>query len=384
MSRSLLPVLLISVLAPLPAEAQHAQGGIVLEHFTFTDPGIVAVRSIALRTAPLSVRLSLAGIADLAIAGGFASATQEWVAGRAEISGPVDTRIGVSRQLKTFRFTVGGVLPTGATERSSGETALLGALAAETLPFTALRWGSGSALTADVSWAVVAGATSFGLGVGYETAASFEIDPTRPSNYEPGPHWRSRFFVDRGFGSGGSLALSGGVQVFGEDALAATNLFVPGIRVDGALSYAFPFGARESTHLFATVHSRTAGSATLAPRTAPFDATAQTAVLGLNDSAARLSFTVGADLRVDRGSFTVLPESEFRIFQAKDARGDGWLAAVGTSVEWRVSGGRRGRRVVAVPSARLLFGAVTSTGGVSSRVGGWSAGLSLRYIGGAG
>jgi hypothetical protein len=367
-----LPVAALLAAAPVAAQTPALGGGVVLQTFTFQDAEQAGLGEVALFAAPFGAMLPLGSRFAVQVSGAWAEATVTAPDdSEATLSGLVDTDLDVALALVPDRVVVTGgfSIPTGDATQTIGEVGVAGVMASELLPFAVTSWGTGGSAGGELALAFQAGAWGVGMSGGYRSALSYEPLADQPFSYRPGAELRARLSLDRDVGESGTLSLLAGWQRFGEDAMAARNLFRPGDRIAGLASYAVALGGSSSGLFYASASRRQNG--TVLAETPDLE--------GATDSPAQTLFQAGATFRVPRARVSFLPEVELRAFRSDDGVGQGWLAGAGAGLELRLAGRRSGAQVLLAPSARVRAGHVVVSEGSESGLAGWEAGVTLRF-----
>ena len=350
-----------------------AGGGLIVQRYTFDAPEAAGIESFRLLTAPFTAAIALGSVAALEVAGAYAEGTATGSEGdRATLSGLTDTEITLVLGGDHLLLTAGASLPTGQTTQTLTEATVAGVVAAELLPFAVTSWGSGGGAGGDVAFAFRAGSVGIGLSGGYRVAREYEPLADATFAYRPGDQIRVRLAVDADVGEAGTLSLLVGLQRFGDDEAAGSNLFRSGDRLEGVLTYAFAVGRTGSALLWGGAYHRENGSVLLQDPT----------LAGATDSPSQQLFLGGFNARFPWGRVTLLPDAEARVFRSQDGVGQGWDGSAGAALDLRLAGRRFGRRLILAPSGRVRYGNVTVREGAESGLTGWEAGLTLRVEGG--
>lgn len=326
--------------------------------FGGADPG--GIESISLLTVPLTAQARIARRVSVQVTGRYARASMSRKgAGTVTVSGPTDTDLQVVVPLAGDMVVLTGIasLATGDPTFDTGEAELAGAVAADLLPFAISNWGTGGGIGGSVALARPVGPFGVGLSAGYVAAGDFEPLAGQPVRYQPGDMLRINGVVDRSFGeSKGSVRLS--YQHYSEDLLGGANLFRAGDRLEALGTMSFPVSRRSSALVYGGVLHRQRGTFLNDSRTAP----------------SQNLFLLGGGLRVPYRGGTLTPDVRLRLFRQAGGQGDGLVAEIGGSGQWRSSSVTWG------PTLRLRFGSVDMTQGSSSGFVGAEVGLSL-YVG---
>jgi hypothetical protein len=347
-----------------PAMAGVSGGGMAqFETYRFSDPDVVALRSISLVSVPLGLRIALPGNFRADVSTAFARGSLERPDGATTtLAGPTDTRMRVGTDaLLDGRLSLGSVLvlPTGKDRFSGEEATLAGILAADLLPFGISSWGSGGGIGAEAALSHATGGGTVVIGGSFLVPGEFEAMEGGEFRYRPGTVVQLQAGVDRDVGTASRVSLQAVVQRYGEDALEGQNLFRSGNRVLVLGSWAFPVGPGASSIVWGGVLHRSAGSFLETPDTRPSEAL----------------FYGGAGLRRGWGTRVLAPSVEVRLLRREGGEDQGVMAGVGTALEIP-SGG-----VLFVASVRARFGEALVRQGASSGLTGVEVGLGLRRRG---
>lgn len=376
--RALLPVALLAL--PGAAAGQWASVGATVQDYRVGETSGVLLRQALLVATPFQAGLALPGSGEVTVAGGWARGTLVLSNGaRVELSGITDTEVAAAVAVGPFRIGATALIPSGRAGQTLDEAALVGVLSGELLPFQFSRWGTGGAVGGELAiqsrpWQ---GRVHISAAAGYLTTLEHEILDGESYLYRPGDRLSGRLMVDVEVGAEGVLSLLGGYQHYQDDSFEGVNLFQPGARLQGRVSYAFPVGPGESLLFFGGFDRR---SEALLPRLG--DAWEAPGIAGLVRPAARMLVLLGAEGRLDRGSFAVVPEVGFRTFTSDTGEGEGWLASAGAAVDWILPFRPGGRRTLLTPFLRARVGGLTETPGFESGLLGWQAGFTFHLLGG--
>jgi len=163
---------------------------------------------------------------------------------RETVSGITDTQIRAAYVLGSDALVLTALvnLPTGATNLSAAEYAVLSATASSFLAFPVNAYGSGLSATLGVAGAIRAGAWSLGLAGSARVSDGFTPfqDSDGGYTYQSGLEARARLGADRLVGNG-RLAFGLTLSTFSDDEFVngagATGVYRPGRRVIGEASY---------------------------------------------------------------------------------------------------------------------------------------------------
>ena len=188
--------------------------------------------------------------------------------------------------------------------------------------------------------------------------------------YEPGDEVRVRVGLDRNVGENGKLTLGATYQNFSEDQYDGRNLFQPGNRLRGDLSYAFRRG-RSTWALYAVNVWREAGDAFLdlvdAAGAVLGDTTVTVGSQNLFIAGLTGSTPLGSSLRIR-------PSLDFRYQTREEENGEGWLVGGGLDIPIQSSG-----NLEMYPRAKISFGSLKAFTGESETLWGVELGLTLRW-----
>jgi hypothetical protein len=275
------------------------------------------------------------------------------------LSGATDTRIRANVPATRWAvLTFGLNVPTGTTGFTGNEARVAAVLSTDLLGFREANFGLGFGATTGVATAHRFGDTGVGAGVSYRFAGGFNPSADTAFTYTPGNELRVRVGMDRNIGRGRFTA---GVtfQNFETDQVDGADLFQPGGRLRGDLSYSFRSSPSATWTLFATDIWRDHGDVRFSrldtetglPRDEPVRTGTQNLLVGGVAGAWRMSPTL-----------TLQPMLEGRILSRQDPGGDGWLLGFGSGLPLRAGG------VSVTPTARLSFGGIEDEAGRSYRI----------------
>lgn len=163
---------------------------------------------------------------------------------RETVSGITDTQIRAAYVMGSDALVLTALvnLPTGATNLTAAEYAVLSAAASSFLAFPVNAYGSGASATLGLAGAFRAGAWNLGLAGSARLSAGFTPfeDADGGFTYQSGLEARARLGADRLVGNG-KMAFGVTVSTFSDDEFAngagATGVYRPGRRVIGEASY---------------------------------------------------------------------------------------------------------------------------------------------------
>jgi len=368
--------LLVGGIACTPTLAQVDLGATpTLTSYRFDDPAIAGLTEIRMVASPFAAAVPLGSFGSVAVAGSYAMASVLGTNGTStSLSGLTDTNVLVSLTPGPdwLVFSLAATIPTGATALSSEDAFVAASVAAELLPFPVRAWGTGGGFGGDVAIAQQLGDWGVGLSAGYRLSGSFEAIPDQPFAYRPGDQVQLRLALDRDVGASGTLSMLVGAQRFSEDQFDGQNLFRPGLRLQGLVSYAFPVGRRGSALVFGGMNHRANGSALLSD-----------VLSGLSDTPSQQLFSGGTNVRWPiSGAVAVIFTSEASAFRAADGVSQGWVGTTGGSLDLRIAGNASRTQIFVSPSASFRLGSVEVQQGSNSAFSGYEAGIGIRVVGG--
>lgn len=348
----------------------QAAAGEILQVYTFDDPTATGLGEFRLVSLPFAAAVPLPGGVTVRASGAYAVGTLRGAAGgTAELSGVTDTEVALGLSLGPDRYavTVSAALPTGQSRHTLQEATVAGVVAAELLPFAITSWGSGGGLGGDVGVAAQRGRWGVGVAGGYRAALEYEPISGQTFSYQPGDQLNARLALDRDLGESSTLSVLVGFRRFSEDQVGGTNLFRPGKRFEGLVSYAMPVGLRSSALVYGGLYHRENG------------ALLTTALAGATGSPSQQLYTGGLDLRIPVGPrVTLLPSLDGRVYRTADGVGQGWLVSAGGSIDLLAVGRRSRARLVMAPGGRFRLGRVVVRQGAESAMTGWEIGVTVR------
>lgn len=263
------------------------------------------------------------------------------------LSGPVDTRVRANYAVAPWALLTFGLnLPTGQAQHTEDEARVAAALATDLLGFREANFGLGLAVTTGIATAHQLGETGVGLGVSYRYASGYEPRADTALRYTPGNELRVRVGLDRNVAGN---RLTGGVtyQNFSHDRMDGRDLFQPGGRWRGDVSYSFRTGASAAWTAYVTDVWRDHGDVRL-DVLAPGSGTDTASTLRTGTQNLFVAGVAGS-WRVAPG-WTLLPTADMRRLSRQDPGGDGWLVGAGTAVPLGV------RALLVTPAVRLSYG----------------------------
>jgi hypothetical protein len=368
---------LVSGVNSTPAAGQLSIGATpTLTSYRFDDSSIAGLKEIQMVASPFAAAVSLGSFGSVTAAGSYAMASAIGLDGTStSLAGITDTQVllSLSPWLDWLALSLAGTIPTGVTALSAQDAFVAASVAAELLPFPVRAWGSGASFGGDVTVVRQVGAWGVGLSAGYRLSGSFEAIPDQPFAYRPGDQVQLRLALDGDVGASGTVSMLLGMQRFSEDQFDGQNLFRPGLRLQGLVSYAFAVGRRGSALLFGGLNHRSNGAALLSD-----------VLSGLSDTPSQQLFSAGTNVRwpLSRGVALIL-KSEGSAFRAADGVSQGWVATGGGSLDVRLAGNASRNQVFLTPSGSFRLGSVEVQQGSTSSFAGFELALGLRVAGGA-
>lgn len=384
-----LRVLLASTLAclvfpPDPALSQQVTSGVFLQTYTFSDVTAEAADKVQLLTVPFSAAWSGRSVA-FAVNGAWARGIATGrTGGFSQVEGPVDVHVAAALRVGTFTATAIVSLPAGQSTFADDDFLILGLISSDLLPFAVRDWGSGGGGGGSLSYAPRLGATQLRFTGGYLLPQEFRPLEGIDGGFSPGS--QARFSAEAIIPSGiaGIIEIQAVHQRTAVDQFEGVDLFSSRNRSELYLSYARPLGARESILVHGSATRRSAaiglGPAIIQSEADPRLLSVGQRFPGVSNSPRRDLVVVGASMHVDRDRFTALPTVQYRMLRVPRGIGDGWLASVGLGLDYRVAGGKQGRRWIVAPEVRLEKGSFVGTDRAHA-VTGWSGGVTVRWAG---
>jgi hypothetical protein len=288
------------------------------------------------------------------------------------LSGPTDTRVRANISATPWAVvTIGLNLPTGRTGHTSDEARVAAVLGSDLFAFREANFGLGFGATAGVATAHRIGATGLGAGVSYRLAGGFEPRADTAFTYTPGNELRVRIGIDRNIGRN---KLTAGVtyQNFSSDQVDGIELFQPGGRWRGDVTYSFRTGAAASWTAFLTDVWRDHGDVrfgVLDPATgAPTGERLRTGTQNLVVAGITGSWRLAPSL-------LITPVIEARSLSRQDPGGDGWLIGIGSGIPFTARG------IDIAPAVRLNFGSVHGDDATGRRILGGELAISATFGG---
>ena len=358
--------------------AQSVTADVVHQSYSMQSAEAVRLESLASTALVFGASTHLIAGTSLSIGGAWAHAVMTVPGGAsAAVQGPTDLDVTIRTEVKALAISLTALLPTGRVVQSTEEAALVGLLGADLLPITVPQWGTGGAVAADFGLEGSYSSHRLGVSAGYVLPGASEPLGSELS-YRPGHQIRVRGFLDSAIGDASVLTIVLAAQHFDSDRYDSTNLFTPGLRLHGGLSFAHAFGARESLRGYAYVSHLEAGSAAW-----PFLPPPQLGSLlpGASPQPGRSLARVGGEMHAQRGDLAFVPHVELRLLRREDGLGQGWMSSVGAKLQYRWLGDRFGQRLLVEPAAAFRPGRLTAAAGATSVVRGWEARLTFRWEG---
>jgi len=359
------------------AAAQTIAGGVLLETYTLSKSDELRLHSVQLVTAPFAGRLALLDNAALSVSGGHARGSLTLASGESEeVGGLIDTRLSADLTLGAFLLTASALVGTGDIVATEDEAIFVGLLSSDLFPFAIRQWGMGGGFGADLTYALDLGEATLSMSVG--ASASSATEPLSSELiYQPGNEARARMSLESPVGAAGVVSLAFGMQRYAVDTYDGRNLYRPGSRWDGAVSYAFAVGPRESVLAFASM-SETAGGVS---EVGSYHLDYQGFTQAVDDRPSHSTLRGGLEMRLARGRMALIPRAEMRALRRDDGVGQGWIGSFGSTAEVTLL--RRGYRpsLIAEPSFHLRMGTLRATETIDSPVFGWQAGMIVRWSG---
>jgi hypothetical protein len=349
----LLAVLLAA--AGSPAADAHAQAfrpgavsaGVQFQGYDFADAlGVEAVNLVLL---PLAWTFTAADRVGVDMYTAYARGTALVGGTQYTLRGATDTRIRANYSATPWAvLTVGLNLPTGRTGHTANEARVAAVLSSDLLGFREANFGLGFGATTGIATAHRIGDTGIGAGVSYRMASAFEPSADTAVTYTPGNEIRIRVGLDRNIGRN---KLTAGItfQNFARDRIDGRDLFQPGSRLRGDVTYSFRTSPAATWTAFLTDVWRDRGD--LAFQAFDPDAGAAPAESLRIGTQNLLIAGIAGSWRASP-AIVLQPILEGRVLSRQDAGGDGWLLGIGTAVPLRAIG------LDIAPGARLSFGSM--------------------------
>lgn len=375
MTRNIISLVMVAAAAATPLNAQDPRGlaaGATVQGYSFAEG--FGAKSAMLLITPVGLTLPMTRQLTLDLYSAYARGAVKIGNTTSTLQGVVDTRVRASLAATPWAVLSLGVnLPTGNATHDDEEAIVAAALSTELLGFREALWGTGFGFTTGVATASRFGNTGLGFGASYRLAGEFKPSSTQSITYAPGNEARVRVALDQTLGSS-KLTLGVTFQNYSEDQLnsgALRNLFAPGNRWRGDLSYSFRAGPASTWTLFFADILRENGDVT------------QPLVNGSGAQVGDSTFRAGQQNLavfgiaggVKAGPLNLRPSADARMITRERGDGEGWLAGAGTDIVLR-----KGRTDV-IPNLRFSYGKIE--GAADEKFGFWGGevGLTLRWGG---
>lgn len=371
-----LPLLALLV-PPMAVTGQVVGVGTRVESYALGNAEELRVSSIRLLSFPFDVRAALAPWVGVSVAGAYADARATLANGEdASVSGPVDTRVSVELRAGGARLTASALVPTGQVVESTEAATVVGLLSTDLMPFSVTQWGTGGGLGADLAYRLRPGRAAIELSLGGTVLSESTVLSGGPATYRPGREVRARASVETGVGSAGVFQVLAGFQDFDGDTYGDDDVYLPGYRVQGLASLAFPLRAGASVMGYGAVYHLGSGDF---PAETPAVPLGQVPLAGTRQHPARTLVVVGSEMRLRLGSLTVAPNGDVRVLRNADGVGQGWLVSIGSSAGLRTLRSVSADGVVVEPGLDLHFGRLVANDGIRSSIVGARVSVSLRW-----
>jgi hypothetical protein len=373
-TRTLFAAVGMLMLPAQPALAQQRAAlavGVIGQGYSYGSG--FGVESTTLLMTPVAFTMPVNDKLTLDLYGAYARGAVNLADASHTMQGLIDTRIRASYAVTPWAVLSGSLnLPTGNSTHDNSEAIVATALSAELLGFREALWGTGFGFTTGLATAARFGNTGVGAGASYRVAREFEPSAEESFKYEPGNETRVRVAVDQNIGDN-KLTLGVTFQNYSDDKVDGRNLFAPGNRFRGDVSYAFRTSPTSTWTVFLTDVVRENGDVTLR-----LVDTGGTIVGDSTFEAGQQNLAVAGVAGAMRlGSLTLRPTVDARVLTRESGEDEGWLASAGTEVATR----RWGREIV--PSARLSYGQLEGPR-TDTKYGFWGGelGVMVRFGGG--
>jgi hypothetical protein len=375
--KSFLSAVAVAVIAVLPAKAagqspfDNYTATIVpaWERYVYSSPENSGVESIYLFSAPAVGRATVAGPVWFQAIGGYASGALVSDSGEeVTLAGPLDTELSLGMNLRSgsYNATLTGtfVAPTGREQQTLKEARVAALVANEFLPFRTRSWGGGGAAGGSLSVARLVGRGSLGISAGFLSSQKYEpfLDATAPGanfTYRPGNRLELRVAADQNLTRSSKLTLGFVFERTDADIVDGEDLFRPGNRYQGMVSYAFSVGSG-STAILYTGGMHSDGGIVLNPAL-------------VNDFSTRTLGLTGGGMRVPVGKVVLVPTIDGRFFRRGSGLGQGYLGGAGLGLEIPF-----GSHSV-TPGGRFRFGNLVVEEGVESRLAGFDFSVDFHF-----
>lgn len=369
-------LLALAVACPPASHAQEVRHAVAVgtqfQSYTFQEG--LGAKVATLNLVPVAYALPLGDRFVLDLYGAYADGRVEKGGVTFILKGMVDTHVRASFQLAPWALLTGALtLPTGKSAHNDAEAVVASVLSTDILGFREASWGTGGAVASGIALAHRVGTWNLGLGASYRLSQGFEPTAGSSLTFEPGDEVRLRIGLDRNVGEGGKFALGFTVQQFAEDRFERAtgemrNLFQPGRRLRGDLSYSFRTG-RSTWTLYVVDIWREQGDAFLDLVDNQGNVIGDTTVVvGSQNLAA-----AGLNGSVRLGSLVVRPSLDVRHQSRESGDGEGWLAGGGFDVPLRLWGW-----MDVFPRGRFSVGRLTGSDGKAHGLWGVELGFLIR------
>lgn len=362
----LFPLALLA--AAQPALAQ--QGGTsfaispTFQGYSFADG--LPTKSATLALVPIGIQFKASQTLAFDVYSAYARGSVDLGGQTYNMQGLVDTRVRASVSVTPWAVLTAAVnLPTGNSAHDEEEAVVATVLSGELLGFREALWGTGFGATTGVATAFRAGSTGIGLGASYRVASEFEPSADSAFKYTPGNEVRVRLALDQNIGTS-KLTLGGTFQNYSDDRLDGRDLFAPGNRWRGDLTYSFRAGTNSTWTLFATDIWRENGDVTLqstngtTTRDTVFEAGQQNLIV------VGFAGALGG----------IRPSADVRMLSRESGNDEGWLAGLGFDIPMR-----RGSMDI-IPTIRGSYGQMEGATDDRHNIMGGEVSLTLRWGGG--
>jgi hypothetical protein len=274
---------------------------------------------------------------------------------KSELSGLTDTQLRAHYAIgQDFIVLTGGVnIPTGSATVAPEELDAATRIGSDFLTFPVSGFGSGMGFTGGLAVARPMGAWNFGFGASLRASSEYEpfTDATGAAlKFTPGPEYRARMGVDRGFGTGRvSLGLT--FSKFGDDKANAVT-YNTGNRYIGQVALSNSLGGSEVDYsvvvwnLYRASGTQIDGNASpsgnitnalvsfgvRAPGNVGIEPSIETRLWTEEGSKSSFLGTLGLRAYVDRGRWAVIPGFGFSVGSMTSATLSGFKATLGIRV----------------------------------------------------
>lgn len=281
-----------------------------------------------------------------------------------EFRGPVDSwlRLRVAASRSTV-LAIGVALPTGIERHTSEQSVVANVLSNDLLGFREATWGSGGSATMGVSVARSRGLWRLTTGASYKITRQFLPSADTTVTFSPGNETRVRVGMERA-GRSGALFLGLTAQHLGADKADKRNLFQPGARLRGDLSYTSPSWSLAFANLWRANGDLTLPVVNLLDGSFLRDTTFVVGWQNLSIASANRTVSLG-------NGVLFIPNGEVKLRTRAGPVGRGWLAAVGAAVPFSALGAEF------FPSAKGSMGTLVPSVDPASRRPLWGAEVSL-------